>query len=568
MSSPVKYVTSTPSGSIVNGNVALGINSIDYGPSSTTGWYPGINPPAGKYVIYETNVSGIPNIYIPNNTTELIAFVVSRGGTAANEAAALQWIAGQSNLFIISYDYPNIVTNGLTFLLDAKSVESYPTTGSIWRDLSGQNRSGSLTNGPIFNSRGYFNFDGTDDYVAIPNELALTLNGNPGASLEMVLLLKKRDNSSGQSGLTQLSGFNNTNGNLYFYANFGDGTGGLFLDVFRNSRVTIPTSSLSSKTVNPLQWHQLNITTTPGANGWKVYWNGELKYSDTGLSQVFVSSSTYTPSFSSSIGDLTFGKSSGTRELSGSIASYKLYPRTLSQSEILQNYYGGSIVTDGLVFATDASNLISYESGSLTTYSLTGSFSGSLTNGTSYSSNNGGIFVFDGTNDYINVSTPQLLNPGTGSMTVESWFRTNQNATYNGLIEARGTSLYGFLFISDYPSAGKLSLFVNDNVTVSQNSYATTNNPITSSVWNHAVATLNKSTNQVIFYVNGTQAGTPLSLTETGSIDPGSGYVYWIGGDKGGSEMNGNIAITRQYNRVLSAQEVAQNFTAQQNRFI
>jgi hypothetical protein len=521
-----------------------------------------------KYVIYETNVSGIPNIYIPNNTTELIAFVVSRGGTAANEAAALQWIAGQSNLFIISYDYPNIVTNGLTFLLDAKSVESYPTTGSIWRDLSGQNRSGSLTNGPIFNSRGYFNFDGTDDYVAIPNELALTLNGNPGASLEMVLLLKKRDNSSGQSGLTQLSGFNNTNGNLYFYANFGDGTGGLFLDVFRNSRVTIPTSSLSSKTVNPLQWHQLNITTTPGANGWKVYWNGELKYSDTGLSQVFVSSSTYTPSFSSSIGDLTFGKSSGTRELSGSIASYKLYPRTLSQSEILQNYYGGSIVTDGLVFATDASNLISYESGSLTTYSLTGSFSGSLTNGTSYSSNNGGIFVFDGTNDYINVSTPQLLNPGTGSMTVESWFRTNQNATYNGLIEARGTSLYGFLFISDYPSAGKLSLFVNDNVTVSQNSYATTNNPITSSVWNHAVATLNKSTNQVIFYVNGTQAGTPLSLTETGSIDPGSGYVYWIGGDKGGSEMNGNIAITRQYNRVLSAQEVAQNFTAQQNRFI
>ena len=396
MSSPVKYVTSTPSGSIRNGSVALGINSIDYGPSSTTGWYPGINPPDGKYVIYETNVSGIPNIFVPNNTTELITFVVSRGGTAANEAAALQWINGQSNLFIISYDYPNIVTDGLTFLVDAKAVESYPTTDSTWRDLSGGNYTSSLTNGPVFNSRGYFNFDGTDDYVAIPNELALALNGNPGASLEMVLLLKKRDNSAGQSGLTQLSGYNITNGNLYFYANFGDGTGGLWLDIFRNNRITIPTSSLSSKIVNPLQWHQLNVTTTPGTDGWKVYWNGELKYSTTGLSRVYVSSSTYTPTFSASIGDLTFGKSSGERELSGSIASYKLYSRTLTQAEINQNYYGGPIVTDGLIFALDAGNLISYESSSLTTYSLTGSFSGSLINGTGYSNSNGGIFVFDG----------------------------------------------------------------------------------------------------------------------------------------------------------------------------
>jgi hypothetical protein len=165
MSSPVKYVTSTPSGSIRNGSVALGINSIDYGPSSTTGWYPGVNPPDGKYVIYETNVSGIPNIFVPNNTTELIAFAVSRGGTAANEAAALQWINGQSNLFIISYDYPNIVTDGLTFtsqmLKQLKVILLQVLHGD---DLSGNNASSSLFNGPIFNSQGYLDFDGTDDY--------------------------------------------------------------------------------------------------------------------------------------------------------------------------------------------------------------------------------------------------------------------------------------------------------------------------------------------------------------------------------------------------------------------
>jgi hypothetical protein len=69
--------------------------------------------------------------------------------------------------------------------------------------------------------------------------------------------------------------------------------------------------------------------------------------------------------------------------------------------EIIQNYYGGPIVTDGLVLAVDAGNLVSYERGSTTTYSLTGSFTGSLQNGTGFSSNNGGAWSFDGTDDYI-----------------------------------------------------------------------------------------------------------------------------------------------------------------------
>jgi hypothetical protein len=44
-------------------------------------------------------------------------------------------------------------------------------------------------------------------------------------------------------------------------------------------------------------------------------------------------------------------------------------------------------------------NLVSYESGSTTTYSLTGSISGSLINGTGFTNNNGGAWNFDGTDD-------------------------------------------------------------------------------------------------------------------------------------------------------------------------
>jgi hypothetical protein len=44
-----------------------------------------------------------------------------------------------------------------------------------------------------------------------------------------------------------------------------------------------------------------------------------------------------------------------------------LHNRALSQSEILQNYYEGPIVTSGLTLALDAANIVSY-SGTGTTW--------------------------------------------------------------------------------------------------------------------------------------------------------------------------------------------------------
>ena len=47
---------------------------------------------------------------------------------------------------------PSIVTSGLVLALDAGNTKSYPNTGTIWTDLSGQGNTGTLTNGPTFNS--------------------------------------------------------------------------------------------------------------------------------------------------------------------------------------------------------------------------------------------------------------------------------------------------------------------------------------------------------------------------------------------------------------------------------
>jgi hypothetical protein len=66
----------------------------------------------------------------------------------------------------ISY-YGGIVKDGLVLDLDAAKKDSYAGRGTVWNDLSGNNNSGSLINGPTFNSDngGSIVFDAVDDYA-------------------------------------------------------------------------------------------------------------------------------------------------------------------------------------------------------------------------------------------------------------------------------------------------------------------------------------------------------------------------------------------------------------------
>ena len=67
-----------------------------------------------------------------------------------------------------------------------------------------------------------------------------------------------------------------------------------------------------------------------------------------------------------------------------------------------------AISTNGLILHLDAGNSSSYSyPGSGTTWTDTSGngFNGTLTNGPTYSSSNGGYFGFDGSNDYVNIGS-------------------------------------------------------------------------------------------------------------------------------------------------------------------
>lgn len=60
---------------------------------------------------------------------------------------------------------PKIVTDGLVLCLDAANPKSYPGSGTVWSDLSGNGNNGTLVNGVGYNSNngGYLTFDGSND---------------------------------------------------------------------------------------------------------------------------------------------------------------------------------------------------------------------------------------------------------------------------------------------------------------------------------------------------------------------------------------------------------------------
>ena len=63
------------------------------------------------------------------------------------------------------YAGPEIADSGLLLHLDAGNTKSYPGSGTVWYDLSGNGNNFTLYNGVSY-SNGALNFDGVNDYAA------------------------------------------------------------------------------------------------------------------------------------------------------------------------------------------------------------------------------------------------------------------------------------------------------------------------------------------------------------------------------------------------------------------
>ena len=87
---------------------------------------------------------------------------------------------------------------------------------------------------------------------------------------------------------------------------------------------------------------------------------------------------------------------------------------------------------------------------------------------------------------------------------------------------------------------------------------------VSADTWFHVACTYGSGSKRI--YINGTQVASSSGLTGTIPVNTGGLYLGAYG--PGTSyQMNGNIAVSRVYNKALTAAEVLQNYNAQKSRF-
>lgn len=220
------------------------------------------------------------------------------------------------------------------------------------------------------------------------------------------------------------------------------------------------------------------------------------------------------------------------------------------------------IVTGELVCYLDAFNKKSYPGSGTSWLDLSGNNNNFTSTGSpSFVSNY--FLIPDSNSVYFEANTPTNFRQGTSSFTISNWVYQNDTG-FNVFVESRGGNLIGYLFVSNYPSAGKLAVFVN--ASGGQSVYTTTRSDLPTGTIQNITVAVNRPGRTARFYVNGS-LWEAISNIQTSTISPSTGDLYRIGFDKGGSTANYRIYTHMHYNRELSAAEILKNYNALRARF-
>ena len=228
--------------------------------------------------------------------------------------------------------------------------------------------------------------------------------------------------------------------------------------------------------------------------------------------------------------------------------------------------YSPKIVTNGLVLCLDAANTKSYVSGSTAWTDLSqGGNNGTLTNGPTFNSSNGGSIVFDGVDDRVSRTT----NINTGqNFTVNAWIYPTLLGTTRRAVAISSnnyTSLNGWFFSTAGANTNN-TFFLSIG---SDNAYRVAlANTLSLNQWAYISAVCQNGGGSINLYKNGIETSYAVTVLSTNTLI----YTYPqfnVGYRDAGTPdpYTGNISVVQIYNRALSASEVLQNYNATKTRF-
>ena len=232
-----------------------------------------------------------------------------------------------------------LVTEGLILNLDSTDTNSYPGTGTVWTDLSGEGNDFDLVNGPTFSTDdgGTIVTDGANDYIKSQGNIdeqtkanstfayvkCTNLTTSQWAGNYLTFFITKGFNNSSYNNISMLFKVSTANWSTYGYASVQLSTQGVgYLEGWNETPVP---------QIHPNTWHYVGFSTN-GDSGDTVncYIDG-------------VNIGSYTLSGDRAVQTnqhMVLASDSWSRNfgMPGSNKNYHMYNRELTAEEVLQNY--------------------------------------------------------------------------------------------------------------------------------------------------------------------------------------------------------------------------------------
>ena len=225
------------------------------------------------------------------------------------------------------YRGPQIVKEGLVLYLDGANTKSYPGSGTVWKDLSGNGNNGTLVNGVGYtgDNNGSIVFDGVNGYVNFTDKPEFTFT-DAKFSLEVFFRYVNKTKTDNSIIGKRDYGFTQREYNFYMYEPISTPT----LRFIISSNLTANWTIVESSTIQKNTWYHAVATSDAGVG--RIYLNGVLNATNNSMN-----SSTTNGTSPLTIGN-AFNSGTAIQYFNGSIPLARIYNRALTSQEILQNF--------------------------------------------------------------------------------------------------------------------------------------------------------------------------------------------------------------------------------------